>query len=121
MCMVLLDLVVVVWFRFLLIGLGVSALGAPLLLIMFGVSLISSVPGLFICISSLNLGILCRSAKAMIIWSVLLALKVGLAVRPLSLLWPMDGGVLVSVGSPSCAFPVCFSKALEILLKVNPL
>ena len=110
MC-ILLGLLAEVWFRFLPSGLGVSVLGAPLLVVMSGVLLISSVPGLFICISSLNLGILCRSARAMIIWSVLLALKVGLAVRPLNLLCPMDCRVLVSVSSPSCALPICFSKA----------
>ena len=71
--------------------------------------------------SSLNFGVLCRSASAMIVWSVLWALKVGLAVRPLSLLWPIVCRVLVSVGSPSCAFPVCFSNALKILLNVSPL
>ena len=64
---------------------------------------------------------MCRSVSAMIIWSVLWALKVGLAVRPLSLLWPMVCRVLVSIDSPSCAFPVCLSNALKTLLKVSPL
>ena len=120
MC-ILLGLLAGVWFRFLPGGFGVSAMGALLLLVISGVLLISSAPGQFICVFNLYLGILCKSAKAMIVWSVLLALKVGLAVRPLSLLCPMDCRVLVSVGSPSCALPICFSKALKILLKVSPL
>ena len=121
MLVVSLCSVLVVWFRLLVIGFGVSASGAFLFPFWLGVWLISSPTCSAISMVSLYLGVLCRSASAMIIWSVFRALKVGLAVRPLSLLWPMVCRVLVSVGSPSCAFPVCLSNALKILLNVSPL